>query len=100
MLARVVNSSQILLLHVTDRAVDTLQDDAGETNDGVQWSAQFMAHIGKELALELVNFAQVLNQLLRKFVRTGIIDRNRYLIGQRLQYREIILCKRTDLSRL
>ncbi len=64
MLAGIVDCVQILSLQIIDRAVDALQDYTREADDRVQRGAQFMAHVGQELALDAIDFAHVLNRFL------------------------------------
>ena len=73
---------------LVDRTVDSFENDAGETDDRVEWGAQFMAHVGQELALNPIHFLHFLEGSLRKLIRAGIFNTHRNLVGKNLQHRQ------------
>jgi len=73
MLAGVVNRREILLLSVRDGTVDALQDHPREADDRVERRAQLMAHVGQELALELIGLSHVVERLLGQLSSPGVL---------------------------
>ena len=72
-LTAVVDGLQVLPLHIGDRTVDPLEDDAGEADDGVERGPQFVGHVGQELALEPVHLLEPLRRLDGLSVQPGVL---------------------------
>ena len=96
MLPGAVDRRDVLPLYVGDWAVNALQDDPRESDDRIQGSPQFVAHVGEELRLDPVKFPHFLDRLLRELVGPGVVDGNRHLICQDLQRAQIVWSEGVD----
>ena len=82
MLPSGVDGGEVLLLQVGDGAIDALEDDAGEADDGIERGAQLVGHVGKELGFKLVELTQLLGGFLLGFVEGGVFERGGSRVGE------------------
>src|SRR5690606_6345769 len=66
----------LALLLLGERAVQALQQDAGERRDRIERRAELVAHVGEEAALQLGGMAQLLGAILQLGV-----ERHHPLVG-------------------
>ncbi len=69
-----VDGLQVGLLHFGERAINALEDDAREADDGVERGAQLVGHVGQEFGFEAVHFFQALGGFLGLFVKACIFQ--------------------------
>ena len=54
----------------------------GKIHNRIERGAQLVAHARQELAFHLVSLAQFFGSIYLMFVQLGVLDSNRYLLGQ------------------
>ena len=82
MLAGVVNDSQILGLSIGERAIRSLEQNLGESDDGIQRCPQLVADDGQKLGLESVCLGQLFDHTPLSGIELGIVHARCNLISQ------------------
>src|ERR1700674_1772974 len=103
-LAAVIDVVQtVMALFLGDLSGEVVPKQLRESEDGVEWRAQFVRHIGEELGLEPADFGdlgigdlQLPEVVLELLVEASVLDRDRGLVGDDLEDRGVKLGERID----
>src|SRR6516164_7294637 len=74
-----------------------LPQHLADADDGVERRAQLMAHVGEKLRLVLACFGKLAALVLDLVEQPYILDRNRRLVGESLDQRDLLVGEWLDL---